>query len=62
MIAEIIFESTTTKKVNSAHLPPGILYLEIETPEKNNNQGTPGIFTSIPLPVQIKNGIAECDR
>ena len=41
MIAEIIFESATPKKVNSAHLPPGKIYLEIETPGKNHNQGTP---------------------
>ena len=41
MIAEIIFESTTPKKVNSAHLPPGKIYLEIEDPGKNHYQGTP---------------------
>ena len=62
MIAEIIFESNTPKKVNSAHLPLGKIYLEIKSPGKNHNQGTTQIFMSIPLPVRIKNGIAQCDR
>ena len=49
MIPEKIFESATPKKVNWANLLPGKIYLKIETPGKNHNQGTPWIVTSIPL-------------
>ena len=60
MIPKKIFESATLKKVNSANLPPRKIYLKIETPAKNHNQGTPWIVTSIPLyNVWIKNGIAH---
>ena len=41
MIPEKSFESATPKKVNSANLRPGKIYLKIETPGKNHNQGTP---------------------
>ena len=41
-----------------APLPPGKIYLEIETAEKNHNQGIPWVFY-IYTPVQIKNGIAH---
>ena len=33
----------------SANLPSGEIYLEIETPGKSHNQGTPWIFVSVPL-------------
>ena len=48
MIPQKIFESAALKKVNSANLLPGKIYLEIEIPGKNHNQGTSWIFTSIP--------------
>ena len=48
MIPEKFFESTTPKKVNSANLPPGKIYLKIETPGKNHNQGTPGFLCPYP--------------
>ena len=61
MIPEKIFESGHPEiKVNSSvDLPPGKIYLETETPGKNQNQGTPWIFTSIPTPVIIKNRTAQ---
>ena len=49
MVPEKNLESATPKKVNSANLPPGKIYFEIETPGKSYNRGTSWIFTSIPL-------------
>ena len=37
------------EKGSCANLPPGKIYLEIEPPGKNHNQGPPWISTSIPL-------------
>ena len=46
-----IFSPPHLKKItNCTDLPPGkYIYLEIETPGKNHNQGTPWIFSSIIL-------------
>ena len=48
MTPEIVFESATPRKVNSANLPSGKMYLEIETLGKNHNQGTPGLLHPYP--------------
>ena len=37
------------QKGNCANLPTGKIYLDIETPKENHNQGIPWIFTSIHL-------------
>ena len=41
MMPENKFQFTHPKKGNCANLPPGKVYLEIETSEKNDNQGVP---------------------
>ena len=43
------FSVSHLEKGSTADLPPGKIYLGTETPGKNHNQGTPWIFTSIPL-------------
>ena len=48
MILEKIFESATPKKVNSANLPPGKIYLKIETPGKITIKGPPGLLHPYP--------------
>ena len=55
MVIEIVytmegkFSVSHPEKGSCQNLPPGKIYLEIEPPGKNHNQGAPWIFTSIPL-------------
>ena len=48
MIPEKNFESATLKKVNIPNLPPGKIYLEIETPGKITIRGPPGFLHPYP--------------
>ena len=46
--SEKFFESATLKKVNIPNLPPGKIYLEIETPGKITIRGPPGFLHPYP--------------
>ena len=43
------FSVSDPQNGSCTNLPPGKIYLETEPPGKRRNQGTPWIFTSIPL-------------
>ena len=58
MIPEKMLESATPKKVNSENLPPGKIYLKIETPGKKS-QSRDSLDCYIHTPVRIKNGIVH---
>ena len=53
-----MFKSATPKKVNSENLPPGKIYLKIETPGKKS-QSRDSLDCYIHTPVRIKNGIVH---
>ena len=42
------FESATPKRVNCSNLPPGKIYLNIETPKKMTIKGPPGLLHPYP--------------